>query len=94
MQENGISAARWQSGLTVEDLAAATSRGHAAIAQLDLSDGASHFVVVDGVTVRPGLSAEPLVAVRDPWNGSQYFAPVSEFQERFVGVGVLTNEVR
>ncbi|MFK7702024.1 hypothetical protein [Pseudomonas caspiana] len=45
----------------------------------------SHFVVVDGVTTRNGISVE---AIRDP-HGTQYFSPVSTFQRNFSGEVVV-----
>jgi hypothetical protein len=90
MQNNGVSAARWRNGLSIDELASATSKGNSAIVQMDLANS-SHFIVVDGVTRRAALSSEALVAIRDPWKGTQYFLPQSEFNKKFTGWGVLTN---
>lgn len=88
LQKNGLSSARWAVGASVDDLAAATSRGNAAIAHVDLDVGGGHFVVVDGVTTRLGNS---VVAVRDPGTGTQYFVPVKEFSKKFTGQVVYTH---
>jgi filamentous hemagglutinin len=90
MKALGISHARVKNKLTLADLKAATSKGHSAIAQVKLS-GSFHYVVIDGVTRRPGLSSEELVAIRDPWKGTQYFLTATEFLKKFNGWGVLTN---
>ncbi|MCO3324625.1 hypothetical protein FA200_18730 [Pseudomonas aeruginosa] len=45
----------------------------------------SHFVVVDGVTTRNGVS---VVAIRDP-HGTQYFSPVAIFEKSFTGEVVV-----
>ena len=47
--------------------------------------GFSHFVVVDGVATRNGIS---VVAIRDP-HGTQYFSPVSTFERNFSGEVVV-----
>lgn len=47
--------------------------------------GFSHFVVVDGVTTRNGVS---VVAIRDP-HGKQYFSPVTTFERNFSGEVVV-----
>lgn len=64
------------------DLFHYTSNGTPVIARIaDKTGGSSfsHFVVVDGVTTRNGIS---VVAIRDPW-GKQYFSPVSTFEKNF-----------
>jgi filamentous hemagglutinin len=96
LQNNGLSAARWQSGLTMDNIAEATAKGNAAIVQVDVAGGGSHFVVVDGITTRPGLAPGKLVAVRDPWNGVQYFSPVDEFSGKMTkgNWGILTNPLK
>jgi len=66
----------------VSDLARYTANGTPVVVRIaDSSSDFSHFVVVDGVTTRNGV---PVVAIRDP-NGSQYFSPVSSFQNSFTG---------
>jgi filamentous hemagglutinin len=87
LQNNGVGAARAVFGATVDDLAAATANGESAIAHVNLSGDAGHFVVVDGVTTRAG---QAVVAVRDPLDG-QFFVPVNQFQAKFSGQAVLTN---
>ncbi|WP_241019568.1 hemagglutinin repeat-containing protein [Burkholderia sp. Ac-20345] len=88
LQNNGVSSARWTLNATVDDLAAATSNGNAAIARVTLGNGEGHFVVVDGVTTRLGQS---VVAVRDPGTGTQYFVPANEFSKKFSGQVVFTH---
>ncbi|TCW85647.1 cell surface protein [Burkholderia sp. SRS-46] len=88
LQNNGLSSARWRLNATVDDLAAATSNGNAAIARVTLGNGEGHFVVVDGVTTRLGQS---VVAVRDPGTGMQYFVPSNEFSKKFSGQVVFTH---
>lgn len=90
LRNNGIPEARWRNGLTISELEAATADGKAAIVQMNLTTS-SHFIVVDGVTMRYGVSTEKLLAIRDPWKGTQYFLSESEFKKRFTGWGVLTN---
>ena len=81
LRNNGLSDANYALNATVDDLALATAKGDAAIARLELDRGA-HFVVVDGVTIR---ARTPVVAVRDPGNGKQYFVPKDVFAEKFSG---------
>nr|TWR35003.1 hypothetical protein FQY85_08955 [Cronobacter turicensis] len=66
------------------DLSRYTANGTPIIARIADKTGGdsfSHFVVVDGVTTRNGIS---VVAIRDPW-GKQYFSPVSTFEKNFTG---------
>jgi RHS repeat-associated protein len=92
LRRNGVAAARAVSGLSVEDLANATSKGQPAITWVDLKqlDGRPrpHFVIVDGITTRQG---QRVVAIRDPAGGKQYFTPVEEFAQRFTGNAILAN---
>ncbi|WP_430733058.1 cysteine peptidase family C39 domain-containing protein [Burkholderia stagnalis] len=87
LQKNGLSSAHWTLNASVDDLAAATSNGNAAIARVTIGNGEGHFVVVDGVTTRLGQS---VVAVRDPGTGMQYFVPMGEFSKKFSGQVVFT----
>ena len=87
LQTNGVGTARAVFGATIDDLAAATANGDAAIAHVNLSGDTGHFVVVDGVTNRGG---QAVVAVRDPLDG-QFFVPVDQFNAKFSGQAVLTN---
>ncbi len=93
MRKNGVPSARWRSDLSIDDLATATAQGQPAIVQMELAKS-RHFVIVDGITTRPQLAVGDLVAVRDPWGGTQYFVPVDEFKQRMMGWGVLTNSQR
>ncbi|WP_256662999.1 hemagglutinin repeat-containing protein [Pseudomonas sp. 91RF] len=68
----------------VGELAKFTGNGTPVIVRIvDKTGGTSfsHFVVVDGVTTRNGIS---VVAIRDP-HGSQYFSPETTFQKNFTG---------
>jgi filamentous hemagglutinin len=48
-------------------------------------------VIVDGITVR---QSQKVVAIRDPAGGRQYFTPLEEFSEKFIGgEAILTNAV-
>ena len=87
LRQNGVSAARASFGTTIDDLAASTANGNAAIAHVNLTGDAGHFVVVDGVTTRGG---QAVVAVRDPLDG-QFFVPVAQFKTKFSGQAVLTD---
>ena len=44
----------------------------------------SHFVVVDGITVKNG---QKVAAIRDP-HGTQYFSPIKTFEKHFTGDAV------
>jgi filamentous hemagglutinin len=87
LQTSGIGSARAVFKATVDDLAAATAKGDAAIVHVRLSGDAGHFVVVDGITTRAG---QPVVAVRDPMDG-QFFVPLDQFKAKFSGQAVFTN---
>jgi RHS repeat-associated protein len=89
LRQNGIGNARLQR-VSIGDLAAATSKGDPAIVRMNLNRG-GHAVVVDGFTLRQG---EPVVAIRDPASGRQYFTPLQEFQDKFSGEAILTNVPR
>ncbi|AWH88632.1 DUF637 domain-containing protein [Limnobaculum parvum] len=83
LKSEGVSAAAWVNR-TVSDLTRYTANGTPIIVRIvDKTGGSSfsHFVVVDGVTTRNGIS---VVAIRDPW-GKQYFSPVSTFEKNFTG---------
>lgn len=90
LKAHGIDGAHASLYATMDDLAVATSRGHAAIAQISTPKGA-HFVVVDGVTKRQG---QAVVAIRDPGNGKQYFLPKVEFESKFTGQVVFTEKLK
>jgi filamentous hemagglutinin len=79
LRANGAESAKWSLEATVDDLAAWTAQGNAAIAHVNLKHG-GHFVVVAGVTTRGG---QAVVAVRDPGTGLQYFVPRAEFESKF-----------
>jgi hypothetical protein len=85
LNENGLPTERVLRA-TVEDIAAATAKGDPAIVRMNLDRG-GHAVVVDGVTVRNG---QPVVAIRDPAGGRQYFTPVDEFRANFSGEAAIT----
>ncbi|MBS9443874.1 DUF637 domain-containing protein, partial [Photorhabdus heterorhabditis] len=87
MRNQGLTDAKFTSKISVEDLAKATSNGHPAIVAMKLNRG-GHAVVVDGITVRNG---QHVVAIRDPALGRQYFTPINEFKEKFMGQAITTN---
>ena len=83
MSSEGVPASAF-GNRNVADLARYTGDGTPLVVRIvDNTRGTdfSHFVVVDGVTTRNGIS---VVAIRDP-HGSQYFSPVSTFQKNFSG---------
>ncbi len=83
MKSEGIPASAF-GGRNVADLARYTSSGTPVVARIidkTTGSGFSHFVMVDGVTIRSGIS---VVAVRDP-HGKQYFSPVNTFERNFSG---------
>lgn len=82
----GLSAQR-VTGVTMESLSEATAKGHPVIVRMSLDRG-GHAIVVDGVTIRNG---QPVVTIRDPALGRQYFTPVSEFKQKFSGEVIFTN---
>lgn len=91
LQKNGVPDARVVRGMSVEQLAEATSKGKPAIVAVEVDRGAGvagHAVVVDGITIRQG---QEVVAIRDPALGRQYFTPVEEFRAKFKGDAILTN---
>ncbi|MBG3039665.1 VENN motif pre-toxin domain-containing protein, partial [Proteus mirabilis] len=87
MRNQGLTDARFISRVSVEDLAAATSKGTPAIVVMKLDRG-GHAVVVDGITVRNGKT---VVAIRDPALGRQYFTPIDEFKSKFIGQAIITS---
>lgn len=87
MRNQGLSDAKFTAKISVEDLALATSKGNPAIVAMKLDRG-GHAVVVDGITVRNG---QQVVAIRDPALGRQYFTPLNEFKEKFMGQAIITN---
>ncbi|WP_109400736.1 cysteine peptidase family C39 domain-containing protein [Proteus sp. TJ1640] len=87
MRNQGLTDARFISRVSVEDLAAATSKGNPAIVAMKLDRG-GHAVVVDGITVRNGKT---VVAIRDPALGRQYFTPIDEFKSKFIGQAIITS---
>ncbi|WP_431104648.1 hemagglutinin repeat-containing protein [Roseateles noduli] len=84
-KSNGVSAVNVESR-NIADLVRYTETGTPVIARIAGPDGYSHFVVVDGVTVRNGVN---VVAVRDPDGGAAYFSPVTTFKKYFTGNVVL-----
>lgn len=75
-------------GRTINDLERYTQKGAPVIVRIVDSNNPSnfsHFVVVDGVTVRNG---QKVVAIRDP-HGKSYFNPVETFQKAFTGEAVI-----
>lgn len=87
MTSEGVPASAFGSR-NVADLARYTGDGTPVVVRIvDYTKGTdfSHFVVVDGVTTRNGIS---VVAIRDP-HGTQYFSPVSTFQRNFSGEVVV-----
>jgi len=83
MKSQGVDATAF-GGRNVTDLARYTENGTPVVVRIadpGVSDF-SHFVVVDGVTVRNGVS---VVAIRDSQNGTQYFSPVTTFNKSFTG---------
>ncbi len=87
LQNNGLPQTQFRVGTTLDDLRSATSNGGPVLSMMDLSM-TDHIVVVDGFAQIPELSAEELVALRDPWHGRSYYTPVSEFSDRFSGVAI------
>lgn len=75
-------------GRNVADLQRYTAKGTPVVVRISdgTSGGFSHFVVVDGITVRNGVQ---VVAIRDP-NGLQYFSPVASFKKSFTGEVIYT----
>jgi hypothetical protein len=69
--------AKWESKWTTDMIAKATAGRNPIVAHVK-----GHFVIVDGVTIRNG---QRVVAIRDPWKGTQYFESVIEFEKRFTG---------
>jgi filamentous hemagglutinin len=83
LKSNGVNA-KFKKGMSVEDLADATSKGKPAIAAIRVGNG-GHAIVDDGITIKFG---EKVVAIRNPW-GKQYFQKVSEFKKVFLRQGVI-----
>lgn len=91
MKSEGVPASAFGSR-NVSDLARYTSNGTPVVVRVvdkTTGSGFSHFVVVDGVTTRNGIS---VVAIRDP-HGKQYFSPVSTFERNFSGEVVVPRSV-
>ncbi|HDV4112650.1 TPA: DUF637 domain-containing protein, partial [Pseudomonas aeruginosa] len=87
MKSEGVPASAF-GNRNVADLARYTSNGTPVVVRVvdnATGSGFSHFVVVDGVTTRNGIS---VVAIRDP-HGKQYFSPVSTFERNFSGEVVV-----
>ncbi|MEO4013371.1 cysteine peptidase family C39 domain-containing protein [Pseudomonas sp. P2663] len=83
MKSEGVPASTF-GNRNVADLARYTSNGTPVVVRIVDKTGSSdfsHFVVVDGVTTRNGIS---VVAIRDP-HGTQYFSPVTTFERNFSG---------
>ncbi|HCN3834622.1 TPA: VENN motif pre-toxin domain-containing protein, partial [Proteus mirabilis] len=87
MRNQGFADARFISRVSVEELAVATSKGNPAIVAMKLDRG-GHAVVVDGITVRNG---QTVVAIRDPALGRQYFTPIDEFKNKYMGQAIITS---
>ncbi|EFP5536997.1 VENN motif pre-toxin domain-containing protein, partial [Escherichia coli] len=87
MRNQGLADARFISRVSVEELAVATSKGNPAIVAMKLDRG-GHAVVVDGITVRNG---QTVVAIRDPALGRQYFTPIDEFKNKYMGQAIITS---
>ncbi|MCV2442582.1 two-partner secretion domain-containing protein [Acinetobacter bereziniae] len=74
------------SSRTITQLEQYTSKGTPVIVRIaDDKTGFSHFVVVDGVTIRGG---KKVVAIRDPHNAS-YYSPIESFKKAFTGETVI-----
>ncbi|MBG4757928.1 DUF637 domain-containing protein, partial [Pseudomonas aeruginosa] len=87
MKSEGIPASAF-GNRNVADLTRYTSNGTPVVVRIADKTGDSdfsHFVVVDGVTTRNGVS---VVAIRDP-HGTQYFSPVATFEKSFTGEVVV-----
>ncbi|MBX9347519.1 VENN motif pre-toxin domain-containing protein, partial [Chromobacterium vaccinii] len=85
LRSEGIDAAAY-GRRNIDDLARYTKAGQPVIVRVEnASSNFSHFVVVDGVTVKNGVK---VVAIRDPQN-MQYFSPVSTFEKYFSGEVVV-----
>ncbi|EOG5457238.1 hemagglutinin repeat-containing protein [Cronobacter turicensis] len=89
LNQNGLSAKR-VTGVSMESLAKATSKGDPAIVRMSLDRG-GHAVVVDGITIRNG---QQVVAIRDPALGRQYFTPIDEFRQKFSGEAIFTKVIK
>ena len=87
LNKQGLNDARFISKASIETLSSVTSNGNPAIVAMKLDRG-YHAVVVDGITVRNG---QPVVAIRDPAGGRQYFTPIAEFKSKFTGQAIFTN---
>ncbi len=70
----------------IRDIERYTKSGQPVMTRLEGEGNFSHYVVVDGVTVRNGIR---VVAVRDPDRGVAYFSPVTTFEKYFSGDVVL-----
>lgn len=91
LREDGVSGARHNLNSSLDDVANATRGGNSAIVHVQNPANPSqtgHFVVVDGVTTRQG---QRVVAVRDPWEGRQFFMNADTFAGRMSGNTVFTN---
>ncbi|OPB11531.1 two-partner secretion domain-containing protein [Pseudomonas synxantha] len=90
MKSEGVNTAVYASR-NVADLARYTANGTPVIVQVvdkAAGTGFSHFVVVDGITTRNGIS---VVAIRDP-HGKQYFSPATTFEKNFSGYVVVPKD--
>ena len=75
-------------GRTINDLGRYTSNRKPVIVRIVKPQNPkefSHFVVVDGITVKNG---EKVVAIRDP-HGKSYFSPVETFKKAFTGEAIV-----
>lgn len=64
----------------MRQLEAATANGRPVIATVRNSDDTFHALVVDGITTRQGAR---VVAIRDPYQGQQYFELYETFSARY-----------
>jgi len=83
LQSRGVNAVL-DYDLSISSLARATASGKPAVVAV-IQGGGGHAIVVDGITTRQGAQ---VVAIRDPW-GTQYFERVSQFEQRFLGIGIV-----
>lgn len=93
LHNHGVPNAQMQSGVTVDDLQAATAGNHPAIVHYNNAGGGGHFAVVDRVTTNP--DGTRTLSVRDPWppgGGTRRQMSESDFNARgFSGWAITTN---
>lgn len=99
VQKLGVKSAQLLENKTLTELARRIDKNYPAIIMVEVTTHdpkvlAFHGVLVDKIYFSPNTDWRGLVYIRDPAGGREYATPLREFEEKYIGMAIVTKPRR